>query len=112
MKGSFSEAKVFQVKPEKIEEFKSLASQMAESQEKREGCLGIRYMKRFYVFDDINEKPRKLTRIVKCIKYYSYWEFDSIESYAKATSWFFETYNQVFRLLIMPFDINCGESLF
>lgn len=34
---------------------------------------------RFYVFDDIKEQPRELTRVVKCVKYFSYWDFDSME---------------------------------
>jgi hypothetical protein len=47
------------------------------------------------------------------VKYYSYWEFDNKESYGKATGWFFEKYGkQVMKLLIMPFEINCGNTIY
>ena len=39
-------------------------------------------------------------------------EFDNLENYAAATHWLFEKYSkQIFKLLIMPFDINCGNSV-
>lgn len=113
MKNTFSEVKLFQVKPDKLNEFEALIGVAAEEQKQQKGCIDIKYLKRFYIFDDINEQPRELTRIVKCVKYYSYWEFDNIESYSNATHWFFEKYSkEIFRLLIMPFDINCGNSIF
>ncbi len=112
MQKSFSEVKLFQVRPDKLAEFEELARRMKEEQKSQKGCLDIKYMKRFYIFDNVHEPPRELTKIVKCVKYYSYWEFDNIENYASATSWFFKTYEKELRkLLIMPFDINCGESI-
>ena len=49
---------------------------------------------------------------MKCVKYYSYWEFDTIENYGKAIQWFFIDYGKaVQKLLIMPFDIDCGYTL-
>jgi hypothetical protein len=112
MTDTFSEVKLFQVKPDKLEEFENLARIMATEQEKQTGCKQIKYMKRFYVFDKIGELPRELTRIVKCVKYYSFWEFDSRENYGKATKWYFAEFEKkVQKLLIMPFDINCGNSL-
>jgi hypothetical protein len=68
-------------------------------------------MKRFYTVDGIEngKPPRELTKIVKCVKYFSYWEFDNIENYGKAVEWFFANYlKQIQKLLIMPFEINCG----
>lgn len=114
MPNTFSEIKLFQVKPDKFEQFETLANEMAEEQMKQPGCSTIRYMKRFYTIDgvELGEAPRELTRIVKCVKYYSYWEFDDKEHYGKATKWFFETHAKaVQKLLIAPFDINCGDSL-
>ena len=56
--------------------------------------------------------PRELTKIVKCVKYYAYWEFDTIENCGKANGWFFENYfKPVSKLLIMPFDLKNGYSL-
>lgn len=110
MDNNFCEVKIFQVKPDKIEEFEKLIAVVAEEQK---GCIDIKYLKRFYVFDDIKEQPRELTRIVKCVKYFSYWDFDSKENYANATHWLFEKYSkEIFKLLIMPFDINCGYSIY
>ncbi len=113
MKNTFSEVKLFQVKPTKIEEFEALVEKIADRQKEQKGCIDVKYMKRFYVFDEIGSPPRELTRIVKCVKYYSYWEFDNISHYSEATKCFFDSYkNEIMKLLIMPFDINCGESIF
>ncbi len=63
--------------------------------------------------DELGEPPRKLTIIVKCVKYLSYWEFDNKENYGKATTWFFKNnFKDLQKLLIMPFDINCGNSIY
>lgn len=109
---SFSEVKLFQVKPEKLEEFENLIKEMQPHQKELTGYIDIKYMKRFFVFDNIGELPRPLTKIVKCVKYYSYWQFDTIENYANATTWFFKEYEKrLSKLLIAPFDIMCGESV-
>jgi len=108
----FTEVKLFQVKPDKLEEFETLVKEMKQHQKELAGYIDIKYMKRFYIFDKIGETPRPLTKIVKCVKYYSYWQFDTIENYAKATAWFFDEYEKkLSKLLIMPFDIMCGESI-
>ncbi len=113
MKGSFSEVKLFQIKPEKLEEFEALIARVAEEQKQQPGCMDIKYVKRFFIFDEIGKPPRELTKIVKCVKYFSYWEFDSMENYAKATQWLFANHvKQIDKLLIMPFDINCGNSVY
>lgn len=113
MKDSFSEVKVFQVRPDRITEFEALIPAVADEQKQQPGCVDIRYLKRFFVFDEIGELPRELTRIVKCVRYYSYWEFDTIENYSQATEWFFTQHGKdIQKLLIMPFDINCGYSLY
>lgn len=113
MKDTFSEVKLFQVKPDKLDEFEEFIQTIAQEQRKQKGCIDIKYMKRFYIFDDIKAQPRELTKIVKCVKYYSYWEFDNLENYSDATHWYFDTYaKEIFKLLVMPFDINCGYSLY
>ena len=107
----FSEVKLFQVKPDKLDEFETLVGLIASEQKCQDGCLDIKYLKRFYTIDgtELGDPPRKLTKIVKCVKYFSYWEFDSKENYGKANGWFFDTYlKQIQKLLIQPFDINCG----
>lgn len=118
MKNSFSEVKLFQVKPDKLEEFETLVSEIADKQKTQKGCIDIKYVKRFFTIDGTGKPsdgnpPRELTKIVKCVKYFSYWEFDNKENYGKANGWFFKNYEkQIQKLLIMPFDINCGNSIY
>ncbi|MEL7604350.1 MAG: hypothetical protein AAGU77_14425, partial [Bacillota bacterium] len=102
-----------QVKPDKLAEFETLIASIADEQRQQTGCIDVKYLKRFFVFDKIGEPPRELTKIVKCVKYFSYWEFDTIENYGKAVEWFFKNYGKdIQKLLIMPFDINCGNSIY
>lgn len=113
MSNTFSEVKLFQVKPSKIEEFEALINKIAEEQKKQMGCICIKYVKRFFTIQEKGLPPRELTKIVKCVKYYSYWEFDNKENYGKANDWLFDNYaKDIMKYLIMPFDINCGETLF
>ena len=107
----FSEIKLFQVKPDKLEQFEELIKKMVATQKNNEGCISIKYMKRFYTIDgiELGEAPRELTRVVKCVKYYSYWEFDSKENYGIAIKIFFDEYaKELQKLLIAPFDISLG----
>ena len=111
---TFVELKLFQVKPDKLEQFETMIGRITEEQMKCEGCISIKYFKRFYTIDgiELGEPPRELTKIVKCVKYYSWWEFDSKENYGAAIKAFFENYNRdLQRLLIAPFDINLGYSM-
>jgi hypothetical protein len=114
MTRTFSEIKIFQVKPEKVEQFEKLAGAMANDQRDQQGCIEIKYMKRFYTIDgiELGEAPRELKKIVKCVKYYSFWEFETKEQYGKATKWYFEAYiRELQKMMIMPFEINCGYSV-
>lgn len=107
----FSEIKLFQVKADKLEQFEELIKKMAATQKKSEGCISIKYMKRFFTIDgiELGDAPRELTKIVKCVKYYSYWEFDTKENYGKAIKKFFDEYTkELQKLLIAPFDISLG----
>ena len=114
MNKTFTEMKFFQVKPDKLEQFEAQIKAMSANQMKCEGCLSLKYFKRFYTIDgiELGEPPRELTKIVKCVKYYSFWEFDTKENYGKAIKVFFENYNKdLQKLLIAPFDINLGYSV-
>lgn len=114
MTNSFIETKLFQVKPDKLEEFEALIKTISDDQENQPGCISTKCFKRFYTFDGTpnGEPPRELTKIVKCVKYYSFTEFDTIENCGKNEGWFFEKHaKDVMKLLIMPFDINSGYSL-
>ncbi len=114
MNNSFSEIKLFQVKPDKIDEFERLVILIANEQKEQPGAISIKYMKRFFTIDglELGKPPRELTKIVKCVKYYSFWEFDNKENYGRANGWFFANYvKQIQKFLIMPFDINCGNTI-
>ena len=111
---TFSEIKLFQVRPDRLAEFEDLIVKVKAEQEKLPGCISVKYMKRFYTFDGVENgaPPRELTKIVKCVKYYSFMEFDTIENCGNAKAWFFDNYaKEVLKLLIMPFDISSGYSL-
>lgn len=114
MENTFSQVLQFQVKPNKLEEFETLIKLIQSEQEKQDGCINVKYMKRFYTFDDVKsgEPPRELTKIIKCVKYYAFLEFDTIENCGKSIAWLFNTYEkEIMKLLISPFDIMSGYSL-
>ena len=114
MPKSFAEIKLFQVKPDKTEQFEAMIERMAVDQAAWDGCISLRYFKRFYTIDgiELGNPPRELTKVVKCVKYYSYWEFDSKENYGKAIKQFFDCYmKELQKLLISPFDISLGYTL-
>ena len=122
MSQSFTEMLLFQVKPDKTEAFEALVQTLKVQQANQTGCVGIRYFKRFFderrvdelAFDGVEpgESPRALSKVVKCVKYYAYWEFDTIEHCGKANGWLFETHlKEISKLLIMPFEINSGYSI-
>ena len=114
MKDNFAEIKLFQVKPDKTDQFEAMIERMSADQAKWEGCVSIRYLKRSCTIDgiELGNPPRELTKVVKYVKYYSYWEFDSKENYGKAIKRFFDCYNNdLQKLLIAPFDINLGYTL-
>ena len=51
-----------------------MIEEMPANQLKCERCISIKYFKRFFTIDgiELGEPPREITRIVKCVKYYSY----------------------------------------
>jgi hypothetical protein len=103
---------LFQVKPDKTDEFEALITGVLSEHRQLTGCVDVKYMKRFYTFDEIGKLPRELTKIVKCVKYFSFWEFEDIDGYSKAMEWFMSNYgNRIQKLLIVPFDINSGYSI-
>lgn len=109
----FSEIKLFQVKPDKVAEFEALIAQIQESQRQQPGCSLLRYQKRFFVLDEM--EPRELTKIVKCVKCYSDWEFDNKESYTAATQWFFATHSNAEKIrgnLDINLRIGADDVLF
>ena len=48
MKKTFIEMKLFQVKPGRLEQFEAKIEEMSANQLKCEGCISLKYFKRFY----------------------------------------------------------------
>lgn len=114
---SFTEICIYQVKPQKVEEFEALMLEAKGFLEKQEGLLLFRFVKREYHIDldQIKEglPPKKITRIVKSVKYMLYWEFDTKENYGIAQKNLYESYwKSIERCLIMPHDKYLGQLLF
>ncbi len=110
----FSEHLLFQVKPDKLGDFENLLAALKPEMAAQPGCIGFACFKRFYTFDGValGQPPRELTRVVKCVKVFALWQFDTIEACGKANGWLMENhYKQLARLLIAPFDIDSGYEL-
>lgn len=113
----FTEICIYQVKPQKAEEFEKLMLEAKSFLEKQDGLLSLRLIKRGYLIDmeQIKEglPPLKINRIVKSIKYVLCWEFDTKESYGTAQKNLYESYwKPIEKCLIVPHDKYLGENLF
>ena len=113
----FTEICIYQVKPQKVEEFEALMLEVKSFLEKQEGLLLLRLIKRGYRIDmeQIKERisPRPITRVVKCVKYMLYWEFDTKESYGIAQKNLYDSYwKSIEKCLVVPHDKYLGERLF
>ena len=113
----FTEISIYQVKPQKVEEFEALMLEAKSFLEKQEGLLLLRLVKRGYHIDmeQIKEgiAPLKISRIVKSVKYMLYWEFDTKESYGMAQKNLYNSYwKSIEKCLIVPHDKYLGEQLF
>lgn len=114
---SFTEICIYQVKPQKVEEFENLMQEAKTFLERQEGLLLLRLMKRGYHIDMAQIKeglpPLALTRIVKSVKYLLYWEFDTKEHYGIAQKNLYESYWQAIeKCLVVPHDKYLGERVF
>lgn len=113
----FTEICIYQVKPQKADEFEALMLEAKSFLEKQTGLLSLHLIKRGYRIDmdQIKEglPPIKITRIVKSVKYIIYWEFDTKESYGTAQKNLYESYwKSIDKCLIAPHDKYLGEELF
>lgn len=113
----FTELCVYQVKPQKVDEFETLMLEAKSFLENQKGVRLLRLAKRDYHIDleQIKEglPPLKITRIVKSVKYVLYWEFDTKEDYGAAQKKLYESYwRSIERCLIAPHDKYLGEGLF
>ena len=112
----FTEICIYQVKPQKIEEFEALIREAKSFLEKQEGLLFLRLTKRNYHIDMEQIKdglpPLPITRIVKSMKYVRYWEFDTKENYGIAQKNLYNSYwKEIDKCLLVPHDKYLGETL-
>lgn len=114
---SFVEVCIFQVKPDRVEDFEKLLLEMECFQREFEGTIDIRYMKRTHTLDGTDvlkkgEPAKRLSKIIKCVKYVFYWELKDSISHGKATMELFQRYGKDFnRLLIVPADKLLGDRI-
>lgn len=113
----FTELCIYQVKPQKVEEFEALMQEAQSFLAEQPGLLLLRFIKRNYRIDMEQIKdglpPLPIKRIVKSVKYMLYWEFDTKENYGIAQKNLYETYwRAIEKCLIMPHDKYLGEKLF
>jgi len=114
MAKSFVEHLLFQVKPDQLDAFENLLAALKPEMASCPGCTNLIVFKRFYTFDgvELGQPPRELTRIVKCVKFFALWQFDTIENCGKANGWLMGNhYKALAKLLIAPFDINSGYEV-
>lgn len=115
---SFSEICIYQVKPDKVEEFERLMEEAIRFMEQMKGVLLLRFIKRTHHIKDFSQireglPPHKLARIIKSVRYMLYWEFDTDENYGFAQKCLYESYwKSIEKCLLVPHDKYLGESLF
>ena len=96
---NFYEVCVYKVKPTKVAEFEELILEIDEFQQSIPGSLEMEFIKRTHRitnFESIRQgiPPKKITRIIKSVKYIMYWKMDNEETHGKATQLFFEKFGK------------------
>ncbi len=113
----FTEICIYQVKPQKADEFEALMFEAKSFLEKQEGApFAPTQQKRIshrHGTDQRRTPPLKITRIVKSVKYMLYWEFDTKENYGIAQKNLYDSYwKSIEKCLVVPHDKCLGEDLF
>ncbi|MEA4925835.1 MAG: hypothetical protein VB084_11050 [Syntrophomonadaceae bacterium] len=114
---SFSEISIYQVKPDKTNEFETIMKEAGEMMKAIDGCQSLRLIQRTHYIKDMKTikdglQPDKLTRIVKCVRYALYWEFDTDKNYGKAQKQLYETrWKAIEKCLVVPHDKILGEVI-
>ncbi len=114
---SFSEISIYQVKPDKTNEFEAVMKEAGDMMKATEGCQFLRLIQRTHYIKDMKTikeglEPDKLTRIVKCVRYALYWEFDTEKSYGKAQKHLYDTrWKTIEKCLIVPHDKILGNVI-
>jgi len=114
---SFTEICIYEVKPNKVDEFEQLIQEVAEHHKSFVGVTGVKYMKRTHRQKDFNavkngEPAIRLTRKPEKVTYILYWELENELIHAEATKSGLEKFYKRFNrcLTTMP-KIILGESI-
>lgn len=113
----FVEVCIYEVKPEKTEEFERLLERVAVHHRDFPGVRDVRYMKRTHRqggFSSVKngEPPIRLTRTMGSVTYVLYWELDSDMNHGKATKSGLEHFFKDFRrCLVSTPKIILGERI-
>jgi hypothetical protein len=114
---SFVEICIYEVKPDRSEEFENLVSEVAVHHKSFPGVIAVKYIKRTHRQKDFNsvkngEPAIRLTRKPETITYVLYWELDNELIHAEATKSgldkFYKRFNRC--LTTMP-KIILGERI-
>ena len=113
----FVEVCIYEVKPDKTEQFERLIERVAKHHRNFPGVSEVRYMKRTHrqgAFGAVKkgEPPIRLTRAPPSLTYIIYWEMDSAETHGQATRSGLQHFFKEFRscLLTTP-KIMLGERV-
>ncbi len=113
----FVEVCLYEVKPDKTEEFEELIRKVLKHHSKYPGVIDVRYMKRTHRSVDFGgargaEPAIRLTRPPKSVTYVLYWELKDKFVHAKATKSGLEHFFKDFRrCLLKPPTIILGERI-
>ena len=114
---SFSEISTYRVKPDKTSDFEAIMKDAVEMMKIIDGCQYLRLIRRTHYIRDMKTikdglQPDKLTRVVKCVCYALYWEFDTDQNYGKAQKQLYETHwKAIEKCLIVPHDKILGAVI-
>lgn len=114
---TFSEICIYEVKPEKLDEFEKLIDEVAEHHKSFVGVIDVKYIKRTHRQKDFNavkngEPAIRLTRKPQSVTYILYWELENELIHAEATKSGLEKFYKQFNrcLTTMP-KIILGERI-
>ncbi len=114
---NFVEVCIYEVKPDKTEEFERLIERVAKHHRDFLGVRDVRYMRRTHRQGDFTsvkkgEPPIRLTRAPKSVTYVLYWELEDEITHGKATKSGLEHFFKEFtRCLVTTPKIILGERI-
>ncbi len=114
---SFVEVCIYEVKPEKVEQFEALVQRVAKHHREFPGVLDVRYIKRTHRQGDFasvkaGKPPIRLTRKPQSVTYILYWELRDEVVHGQATcSGLQQFFKEFTRCLITTPKIMLGERI-